>query len=329
MINDMKASIVIPVYNSGKNLTRLLESLCNQDADFSFEVVLADDGSDEDYQSLLDRFRQKLKIRYVKGKQNKGPATARNMGIKEAKGEIVVFTDSDCKPNRTWLRKMVEPFSDPSVSGVKGAYSTLQSDWFAQLAQIEFLERYELLESQPDIDFIDTYSGAYRRKDLLAVGGFDTTFSAADNEDVDLAFKIKKLGGKFVFAKDAIVEHLHREGWLNYAKLKFRRGFWRMKVYSNHPEKAGNDSYTPLTLKLQLLLIALLPFALFYRTARYLWKLFWVASCFPLMRIASHEKTLLVFIIPVFCFIRGISLVSGIISGLIAEKGKYLRHYFQ
>jgi glycosyltransferase involved in cell wall biosynthesis len=325
----MLVSVVVAVLNSSASLKQLLESLEKQQCLVLFEVVIVDDGSSEPLAELVQGFRPQLDVSYIKLPVNQGPATARNAGINAAKGDIVLFTDADCRPANDWLQKMVAPFSDPEVAAVKGAYDSEQTDRWAQLAQLEFLERYELLASQSDIDFVDTYSGAYRKSDLLRVRGFNSGFTSADNEDVDLSFRIKKLGGRFVFVGDALVLHRHREGWLNYARLKFNRGFWRMKVYSDHPQKAGNDSYTPATLKLQLVLTSLLPVLLVFKRLRFFWKAAWLYSCLPLMRIALNYKPALLLFIPLFCLVRSLALLAGITAGLWRERDKYLRHWFR
>lgn len=311
------ASLVIPVFNSASSLRLLLEALEQQSLEKPFEVIVVDDGSSEDIAATVEEFSRKLNLKFLRQEQNLGPAAARNLGIKAALGEIIVFTDADCQPQSQWLEKMLAPFSDEKVAGVKGVYETRQEDFWAQLAQIEFVERYQLMESLSEIDFIDTYSGAYRRRDLLEVKGFNQDF--IQNEDVDLAFRIKKLGGRYVFAPEAKVFHQHREGWGNYAKLKFARGFWRMKVYDQHPEKALKDSYTPATLKMQLLLVILLPLAVFSSRLRFWWKTAWFFSCIPLMRIAFARKITLAMAIPLFCLIRGIALLAGMIKGIAAR----------
>lgn len=268
-------SIVVPVLNSSESLTRLLEALSKQQTAYSYEVVVVDDGSKIDLEPVRELFKLKLLLKWHKLLFNRGPAYARNEGIKLAEGDIVLFTDADCVPRLNWVQKMTEPFEEPQVTGVKGVYETDQTDTWAQLAQLEFEERYSLLEKQDDIDFVDTYSGGYRRLDLQAVQGFDTSFMKADNEDVDLSFRIKARGGKFVFQPDAIVKHTHKEGWLNYAMLKFSRGYWRVKVYQKHPKKTGNDSYTPLSLKIQIALLCTLPFMFLLKSTRWLWKIIW------------------------------------------------------
>jgi glycosyltransferase involved in cell wall biosynthesis len=314
-------SVVVPVYNAGSRIYGLLAALENQLYDGPFDVILVDDGS---IQKLdIDQKFCKFDLRVIRCEANQGPAVARNVGIKASSSEIIVFTDADCQPKTYWLSRMVAPFADKKVAGVKGAYKTTQSDLWARLAQIEFLERYEFLKQSPDIDFIDTYSAAYRRKDLDAVEGFDTQLIT--NEDVDLSFRIKARGGKFVFVPGAVVEHYHKEGWINYARLKYGRAFWRMKVYLEHPEKMATNSYTPKTLKAQLLLVALLPFILVSSKFRSLWKAGWLFSCLPLLKIAWKYSFILMFMVPLFCFVRAVALWTGIIAGIIKEKDGYLK----
>lgn len=315
---NAKVSVVIPVFNSFEPLRRALECLCQQQTHYSYEVVVVDDGSTIDFSSLIEKFSDQIALIWKRIGKNSGPAVARNFGVANANGEIILFTDADCQPAPDWLEKMAVPFSDPGVTGVKGVYTSQQGDLWAKLAQLEFEERYELLASQDEIDFIDTYSGGYRKKSFLEAGGFDTSFARPDNEDVDLSFRVKKAGGRFVFVPDAIVGHTHREGWLAYAKLKYGRGFWRMKVYSRHPEKAVKDSYTPFSLKAQLLLLAILPIAITTKSARFLWKTAWLFSCVPLMRLALPERPLLAVVAPVFCFTRAAALLLGMLRGLFA-----------
>lgn len=314
-------SVVVPVYNAGSQIYSLLASLEKQLFAKPFDVILVDDGSSPKLD--IDKEFSRFGFQVIRLEANQGPAAARNAGIKASSSEIIVFTDADCQPQPDWLSRMVAPFVDKNVTGVKGAYKTTQSDLWARLAQIEFLERYEFLKQSPDIDFIDTYSAAYRREDLNTVKGFDTQLIT--NEDVDLAFKIKARGGKFVFVPEAVVEHYHKEGWGDYARLKYGRAFWRMKVYLEHPEKMATNSYTPETLKAQLLLVLLLPLILVSSNLRSIWKSGWLFSCFPLLKIAWKHDFILVFMVPFFCFVRAVALLTGMVAGILAEKNGYLK----
>ncbi len=314
------ASVIIPVFNDGSRLQNCLEALCNQTTDRSFEVIVVDDGSEEDINKVTRQFAGRIQLKFKRLACNGGPGAARNAGLAEARGNILLFTDSDCVPAPDWLEKMLRPFDNPLVTGVKGVYTSVQVDLWARMAQLEFEERYEKLAGYEEIDFIDTYSAAYRKDAFSAAGGFRVEFR--QNEDVDLAFRMKKAGAKFVFAPDACVGHTHREGWFAYARLKYQRGFWRMLIYRQHPEKAGSDTYTPLSLKVQLLLLVALPFIMISKGARFIWKSCWLASCLPLVRVALPERPLLALFVPFFCMVRGAALLIGMVDGLITLLNK-------
>jgi len=322
-------SVVVPVYNKPSSLNECLRALSLQQTDEKFEVVVVDDGSTENLEPVKAEWQSCLNLKWVVLKHNQGPAAARNAGIQASKGDIILFTDSDCKPEPGWLKALSDVFTDGEVSGAKGVYKTDQKDLWARLAQLEFEERYDLLESHADIDFIDSYSAAFRKKDLTAVGGFDTSFPKPDNEDVDLSFRIKKLGGKFKFVRQAVVWHSHREGFWNYFKLKTNRGFWRMKVYDKHPGKAGMESYTPKTLKAQMLLMILLPVVLVFPGLRRTWFLGWLGSCFPLFQKAWGKENDLLPWIPVLTLTRAFALSFGIIMAFGPSLLPRLQNWFQ
>ncbi len=311
----IEASVIIPAFNAAASICACLDSLSAQKTDRDFEVIVVDDASTDDLSFITAKYSQKLRLQLLILQTNSGPGAARNAGARTATGWILLFTDADCVPAPDWLEKMLAPMADPEVIGVKGVYQTFQNDLWARLAQLEFEERYEKLASHDEIDFIDTYSGAYRKSAFMAADGFNTELR--QNEDVDLAFRLKKSGARFIFAPEAKVAHTHREGWLAYASLKYWRGYWRMRIYRKHLQKAGNDTYTPWTLKAQLALLVLFPVALFSKQLRFFWKVLWLGTCIPLARLALPERVSLAAVTPLFCLVRGVALLSGMAAGLV------------
>lgn len=92
----MKISIVIPCYNSYKFMSNCLITLEKQSADI-FEVIIVDDCSTDNSYNKLSQYQKntKLKMKVLKLNKNSGPGIARNKGIKEARGEYILFCDSD------------------------------------------------------------------------------------------------------------------------------------------------------------------------------------------------------------------------------------------
>src|SRR5262245_46807239 len=97
-------SIVVPVYNDAGSLATLLSSLDEQDYDPDrFECVIVDNGSDE---PLTVCHRRKYEVRVLR-EPLAGSYAARNCGLREARGDILIFTDADCMPRSDWLSTSV------------------------------------------------------------------------------------------------------------------------------------------------------------------------------------------------------------------------------
>jgi len=252
----MRLSLVIPAYNAGSTIRTCLQSALRQTlpAD-TYEVVVVDDGSTDETADVVREFPVRLVSQH-----NQGPAVARNSGAEAARGEILVFTDSDCELDSHFLERIVEPFvGNPDVVGVQGSYRTRQTEFMARFGQVEIETRYSRMAREPFIDFIGTYAAAYRRSIFVDNGGFDEGFPRASGEDTEFSYKLQKQGHKLLFRPDAFVYHRHPASLEHYLRVKFFRGFWRVRLYRLHPEKTVKDSYTPNSLKLQVLSAPLLP----------------------------------------------------------------------
>lgn len=99
-------SIIIPVYNASKYLERCLNSVLGQTYK-NFELILVDDGSTDDSGRICDEYLNKISQIRVFHKENGGPASARNLGLKEAKGDFITFIDSDDWVDEDYLQNFV------------------------------------------------------------------------------------------------------------------------------------------------------------------------------------------------------------------------------
>ena len=132
-------SVVLTTYNRKEKLEKTLKSLLDQKYSVNYEVIVIDNGSSDgttDYLKQLGKQFGNLKL-LEHGMGNVGPAKARNLGVKQAKGEIVAFTDDDCIPPDDWLKKIKEAFdNNPEIASAGGyleaAEQVLKSNIFAQ-----------------------------------------------------------------------------------------------------------------------------------------------------------------------------------------------------
>jgi GT2 family glycosyltransferase len=253
-------SIVIPTFNGAARLGNCLDAILSQVATKDIEVLVVNDGSCDNTAEVIYRYPGIHLINQT----NAGPAAARNRGAREARGALLLFTDDDCVPAPGWLDAMLEPFTDPEVVGVKGVYRSHQKQLVARFVQIEYEDRYRLMNGLPSIDFIDTYSAGFRRDRFLEIGGYDTSFPVACAEDVELSYRMSARAWKMKFAPGAVVYHTHPSSLSMYLKKKYKFAFWRVLAVRKNPSKAARDSHTPQLMKLQLLFLPALLFAAAY-----------------------------------------------------------------
>jgi glycosyltransferase involved in cell wall biosynthesis len=244
-------SVVIPAYNAEKTIGACLKALSEQDYGGAFEVVVVDDGSTDSTPEVASGFKNVRLIR----QENAGPAAARNKGAQEAKGDIILFTDSDCAPEGDWVSQIVRSFEEePDISGVKGRYKTRQKELVARFVQLEYEDKYDYMERHRYIDFIDTYSAGFKKEVFLRMQGYDPEFPVACAEDVELSYRMSRQGHKMVFNPRAVVDHIHPNRLWDYLKKKYKFAYWRMLAVKKNPDKLVKDTHTPQLMKFQTLL---------------------------------------------------------------------------
>jgi GT2 family glycosyltransferase len=294
--------------------------LRSQSAGQPLEILVVNDGSTDDTAAVVQRIPG---VRLV-NQSNGGPAAARNRGALEATGSIILFTDDDCVPEPDWVTAMLAPFEDPDVVGAKGVYRTHQSALIARFVQIEYESRYRLMANLPTIDFIDTYSAAFRRQRFLEMDGYDTSFPLACAEDIELSYRMSTRGWKMVFVPAAIVYHSHPDTWRAYLKKKYKFAFWRVLAVRKNPSKVVKDTHTPQIMKLQLLLMPVLVLALgidlFRRPPISLTALViigFLLSTAPFTFRAIEKDAAVGWFSPLILAARACAQAIGVISGLI------------
>ncbi len=254
----MRASIIIPAYNAQRTLAECLTACVAQDYP-DFEVIVVDDGSTDGTSAVAQQFEA---VQYHR-QPNGGPSSARNTGARLASGEILVYTDADCVPHADWLKRLAGGFEEGIVA-VGGTYAIANpSSRLARVVQAEIAARHRQFGSE--VDFLGSFNVAYLRNGYEAAGGFDESFRQASGEDNDLAYRLHDQAGRMVFNPNAVVAHYHPERLLAYLRTQSRHGYWRVKLYRDHPRRAGGDQYAgwpdllapPLGLALPFLLILL------------------------------------------------------------------------
>lgn len=225
--------MVIPTRNRIESLRRAVAAVRAQDAAFDWELVVVDDGSEPPVPADVV---EGLPGRIVRG-PGRGPGRARNLGIEQARGEVVVFTDDDTEPEPTWLRAAVERLGqEPAAVAVEGPVSSPAWDP---------LREHSLASETPGNYW--TCNIAYRRDALERLGGFDETFGLPHCEDLDLAYRAMEQG-EIAFAPDMRIVHHPRAVPFRAAARRGRMTASEVPFFRRHRQRFGRASRLPAPL---------------------------------------------------------------------------------
>ncbi len=186
-------SVVVPLYNDEKNIAYTLSSILTSNYPSNkYEVIVVDDASKDNSYNIAKQFEE-FGVKVIKLEKNSGAAHAKNVGIREAKGEIVITIDSDSIMDENAIRNFIPYFEDKSVAGVSGAIRTQKPKNLLQKCQefeydiILFIRK--ILEKLDSIPVTPGGMSAFRRSYVLEVNGFD---EKSLTEDQEIAFKLQK-----------------------------------------------------------------------------------------------------------------------------------------
>lgn len=236
MVEFPFVSVVIPTYNRASLLPKLLESLMRQTypAD-RFEVIVVDDGSKDETEQVVRKFTDSAPFSVIYlHQQRKGPAAARNLGIRHSRGEIIAFADSDVTVSEDWIENAVKHFKKNSVDGVEGRTEPCGTE-------TPFAHRAHNLKGGKFL----TCNIFYTKAILEKLGGFDERFRAPHREDTDLAWRVLDAGGRIMFAPDVVAFH----PYFPKRPLTTLKSFALLKydhlLYFKHPQRFREAGWFP------------------------------------------------------------------------------------
>ncbi|MBI5035627.1 MAG: glycosyltransferase [Chloroflexi bacterium] len=312
-------SIIIPAYRAEKTIGACLDGLLACPLK-DYEIIVV---ADDETAPMIRQIAEPRGARVIT--PNRGAAAARNLGAENARGDILLFIDGDCAPEKDWAQAMITPLRDPEIVGACGMKRTHQRGIIPRFIQMEFDYRYDNERRLHYIDFIDSGTAAYRRDVFLKCGGFDTTLS--DAEDTDLSYRLSEQGYRMAFADGAIVYHEHPSTLFEYLKRKFVYAYWRSIVYARHPRKIASDSRTPQTQKIQGVLALLFPVSLLgiliWRESAWFSLLILVAfgvTMIPSMKRYLRQDWRIAFLSPLLAGLAAFCGGAGIVLGMIGRR---------
>ena len=223
----MKISVVIPAYNAEKTLPSLLESLSTQSIK-GFEAIVVDDCSTDTTPCIARSYECRL----IRLGENHGPAHARNIGAGEATGDILAFSDGDCRVAKDWLKNIEENLSPNDCEALMGRLSLLPSTFLGDsISALGFpaggsigFDKIWRVDANGFTNSISSCNCAIKRDVFREIGGFDESFPYAGGEDSLLAYRLTEMGFRIKYCPEVLVYHDARDSFRDFLRWQFRRG---------------------------------------------------------------------------------------------------------
>ena len=230
-------SVIIPVKNRPQDLRQCLDSLKKTDwPQDKLQIIVVDDGSADNTPQVAEDAGAML----IRNEISEGPASARNRGAANSRGDILAFIDSDCLASVSWLRELTPWFS----LSIVGALGGLVEGYYNQSS----LDRYELAcsslsvgnrfiyETDPRNNFyVPSCNMLVRKRSFEQIGGFAPQMHLG--EDVDLCWRLRNKEQALLFVPQGLVWHKHRTALLPMLKRKFAYGTSEAYLYKRNREK--------------------------------------------------------------------------------------------
>ncbi len=226
-----KVSVVVASYNGGRTLPACLDSLRHVNYP-DYEVILVDDGSTDDTARIAAHYPEIRRIH----QPNLGLSAARNTGIQAATGEIVAFTDSDCRVDEDWLYYLVSDLLKTDACGIGGHnFPPPDDNAIAACVAVAPGGPAHVMLDDRYAEHIPGCNMAFWKWALTEIEGFDPIYRAA-GDDVDVCWRLLQRGYKISFSHAGFVWHYRRNTVEAYLNQQAGYGVAEALLRHKHPE---------------------------------------------------------------------------------------------
>jgi glycosyltransferase involved in cell wall biosynthesis len=226
-------TIVIPTLHS-PFIDQTLKSIHEQRYDLSFvEVIVVG----QDRYGLV---QEDNLVHFDRSSVPLSPAEARNRGMEQAAGDIIVFLDSDCLASSDWLSVLAERYQDPETYVVGGAVDFAREQYWSLADNISMFHEFMVESHGRKRSQLPSLNLSARCLVFDDVGVFDERYPRPAGEDADLTIRMRKAGFKLHFEPRAIVyHHPSRNGLMDLLRHSFYQGRYSTKVDPRHGAQEG------------------------------------------------------------------------------------------
>ena len=296
-------SVVISCYNKRETIAQSIRSLLLQEG-VRFELIVVDDGSTDGSDNILDDFSKDERVKTIR-KDHNGISATKNIGLANARSDIVYFVDGDCVLGQNSLSRLLSCFESSRVGCVGGAVRALNKSSLIAKA-------IELMQNEVERKWPFGANVAYSKEALDRARGFDE--SAEAGEDVDLFLRINKMGYDFTYDPAIVARTVNPESFLSFLSQRFHWGIGFAQLAARHREVLTTriklcfaltflTLFSPILALLDIKMILLFPIFLAVSLARFL------PSTLRIAKRTSDRKSIM--LVPILEFLNAVAYLVG------------------
>jgi len=260
----MQFSVIIPIYNRPDEIVELLESLTLQSAKSLFEVIIIEDGSEYSCEEVIHPYFNQLDLHYYT-QTNQGPGPARNTGAAKAKGEYLIFFDSDCIIPSNYFNNVIEHLDIQALDCFGGPDES--HPFFTPIQKAISYSMTSPITTggirgggrKMDKFYPRSFNLGIKRSAFEALNGFA---NMRFGEDLDLSMRTVKQGFTVGLIAEASVYHKRRTHFKAFFKQVFNSGIARIDLSLLHPGTLKPVHMLPSAFTLGYPVLALLGYLL-------------------------------------------------------------------
>lgn len=260
--NQPAVSVIIPSYNSSQYIRRCLSSLRDQECDIDFEVILVDSSNDGTGEIVKKEFPE---IMVIRRSERTFVGRARNFGIEKARGEIILFLDTDCIAPCDWVDRMYGAIKNSKADGVGGALEngTPSSITGTVGYYLEFFRffpdnNYKPYNELEKTSFLVGANCGFKKVLFDNNKYYDGFDESKVGEDFYFCWQLSQQSNKLVFAPGISVKHHNKTGLAEVMKYQYKFGIGAC-YYRYHVSKGIMNLFLKIPLMSFLIPFAVIP----------------------------------------------------------------------
>ncbi len=226
-----KISVVVPTYNRGKLLSKVLDRLVDQTVNKAkYEVIVVDNNSDDNTKEVVGEYVEKYPDLFKYFLQKKrGASPTRNLGAEKAETDLILFMDDDMLA----CKELVEQHLTSHANFEGSVLGYFENSWgesdsmFLKYLRVSGAQNIFPFEDDEEVNYHYFYTGniSVRKKAFQEVGGFDEGFKVYGVEDIDLGYRLSVIGEKCLYNAHAISFHDYHPEFDVFFKKQFHAGY--------------------------------------------------------------------------------------------------------